>query len=212
MADQRFSAAFAIDLASSRLRRGVVGVSYSAFALAGYVLINGRAASDLHLMTGLDAAIPFWPSSLWVYLSFYVALVYAAFMAEEQAFLRLLRAATLVLIVAWTSFLAFPTPIVRPDPGVLASPFWRWAFTILHGADLPANTFPSLHVAGSVMVARAMGGSVWMGWAAAVGISTLTTKQHYVADVAGGALLALLAWWWMSGRPMTGRDAVGSPR
>ena len=158
------------------------------------MLINGRPPSGLHLATWLDAAVPFWPASMWVYLSFYVGLVYAAFMAEEAAFVRLLRSASVSLVVAWTAFLLFPTPIDRPDPSALATPFWRWGYGVLHSLDLPENTCPSLHVAGSVLVARAMGGPWWMVWASAVAISTLTTKQHYAADVVTGAALALLAW------------------
>ncbi len=37
-------------------------------------------------------------------------------------------------------------------------------------------------------------------WAALIALSTLFVKQHFVADVVGGALLAWGSWWLLLGR------------
>ena len=62
------------------------------------------------------------------------------------------------------------------------------------------HKFPSLHVAYSFVSAltcyrvhRGVG-AVAALWAALIGVSTLYTKQHYVADVIAGALAACVAY------------------
>ncbi len=59
---------------------------------------------------------------------------------------------------------------------------------------MPANCFPSLHVA----LAAIAGCALWRRgirvvaviWPALIAVSTLTTRQHVAWDVAGGLLLA----------------------
>ena len=77
--------------------------------------------------------------------------------------------------------------------------FGAWGLRFLYDADPPYNCFPSIHVAHSVVSALACFrvhqrlGLLTIACAALVAISTLFTKQHYVADVVAGAGLALLA-------------------
>ena len=66
--------------------------------------------------------------------------------------------------------------------------------------DAPLNCFPSLHVAHSFVSALAVGrvhrslGALATVAAMLVGISTLFTRQHYIADVVAGAALAYGAY------------------
>src|SRR5262249_45538872 len=101
-------------------------------------------------------------------------------------------------------FLLFPTdnvlrPALAPVP-VIDSGFTRWVVQLVYDNDLPFNCFPSYHVTLSQLAALA----VWeldregrrvagrLAWAVAIAIaaSTVLVKQHYLADVAGGVLLA----------------------
>ena len=62
--------------------------------------------------------------------------------------------------------------------------------------DPPGNVFPSLHVAHTTMLSlllikdRPILGRVALVMATMLAISTLTTKQHFIADVLSGYLLA----------------------
>ena len=62
--------------------------------------------------------------------------------------------------------------------------------------------FPSLHVAHTTMLAlllikdRPRLGPVALAMATALALSTLTTKQHFIADVLSGYLLAFFGRWF----------------
>ena len=80
---------------------------------------------------------------------------------------------------------------------MLGDGFAAWGLRFLYEADPPYNCFPSIHVAHSFVSALACYrvhrtlGLVTLSCAALVGISTLFTKQHYIADVLAGIVLAL---------------------
>lgn len=73
-------------------------------------------------------------------------------------------------------------------------------FALIRTVDLPNNCFPSMHVSmpifWALVVLKArkdwVGGLVLVG-ALVIAATTLTTKQHYVLDVFGGLIIALLA-------------------
>ena len=71
----------------------------------------------------------------------------------------------------------------------------------LYDCDLGFNSFPSLHVANivfvSLLVWRKRGarwGCVMAGLATLIAASTMLVKQHFVADVAAGALLGWISF------------------
>jgi membrane-associated phospholipid phosphatase len=74
----------------------------------------------------------------------------------------------------------------------------------VYAGDNPYNDFPSLHTSLSTLVAfhwfrvdRRLGIAVAI-WTALIVASTVLIKQHNVADVAGGLLLAYGAYWLSS--------------
>lgn len=85
-------------------------------------------------------------------------------------------------------------------------------FRSIHLSDNPWNAWPSLHISQSLILvmvitrwmerdwshfpwSRPLLLLLWVNWVLLV-ISTLTTKQHYLWDVATGMLLGVI-WWWM---------------
>jgi membrane-associated phospholipid phosphatase len=76
--------------------------------------------------------------------------------------------------------------------------------------DPPGNVFPSLHVAHTTLLAtlllrdRPVLGRIAVLMATLLALSTLTTKQHFLADVVAGYALAF------AGRALALR--TGSPR
>lgn len=153
-------------------------------------------------MTSLDTAIPFWPQTGWVYAATY-ALLLSTFVGirDLSRVSRLLYALLFAQTLAAICFVLWPTVYPRdlyPIPQHLGtaanaiSSFWR-------GIDAPTNCFPSLHVSTVTLCVAAWPRARYKLTAALIGIpcalSTLTFKQHYVADLAAGLALGLLAWF-----------------
>ena len=103
------------------------------------------------------------------------------------------------LIMAF--YLLLPTTNVRPS--IPEQGFWNQMLALLYQMDAADNLFPSIHCLNSWFCYIAVRGrreiprwyQRFSFWAAlAVFVSTLTTKQHVIADVIGGALLAEVTW------------------
>jgi len=127
-----------------------------------------------------------------------------------------------ILLVSWIIFLFFiflPTEIhIReqiPSSTRTGEGTWGWAYGVmLHNADKPWNAWPSLHIIQSLLIVltvdfwwckklqrepgfkniRHLARTVmWAGWLL-LSASVLTTKQHFVWDLATGIVVALITW------------------
>jgi membrane-associated phospholipid phosphatase len=152
------------------------------------------------LRTRLDDAIPFWPWTSWCYLPFYAAIFIMAIIGVRRRiiFNRAVQAVLLVLFVGALGHVfigaEYPRPILHPPYATVSEAFMAWVQTI----DPPGNVFPSLHVAHTTMLSlilikdRPRLGAVALVMATLLAISTLTTKQHFIADIVSGYLLAFM--------------------
>jgi membrane-associated phospholipid phosphatase len=148
----------------------------------------------------LDRALPVPPAWVLIYLSYLVSpLLPFLVIGQEELIRRTVLAWLLVWIAGFTTFLVYPTTLPRPhlDDG---NGFFAWVLLGVYQADPPRNCFPSLHVATPFVSAfacfrahRGVGLATGV-WAVLIAVSTLFTKQHYVADVIGGVLLASVAY------------------
>lgn len=150
----------------------------------------------------LDRVIPVVPSWALVYGALYLFLILLpVFVVRQYGHIRRTMYAYLfVWLTAYAFFfLLYPTVAHRPEV-VSGAGFAVWGLQTLYAADPPYNCFPSLHVAHSFVGALACYGvhrrvGIVAGLCAAlVAISTLFTKQHYVADVVAGIALAVFAY------------------
>lgn len=150
---------------------------------------------------GVDRLLPLVPGWSLVYGALYLFLIVLPILIvrEEELLRRTVHAYLLIWITAYLFFFVlYPTSAPRP-PRVIGEGFGVWALGALYSADPPYNCFPSLHVAHSFVSAFASRrvhrgvGNAAMICAALVAVSTLFTKQHWVADVIAGVVLALIA-------------------
>ncbi len=163
------------------------------------VFLSGR---KLHAPAiAVDHLFPLKPAWALVYGSLYLFLILLPVLVvrKEEHIRRTVRAYLLVWIVSYLCFLAYPTLAPRPAT-IVGHGFGVWGLRFLYSADPPYNCFPSLHVAHSFVSAlacfrlhRGVGLAAIVA-ASLVGVSTLYTKQHYILDVAAGALLAYTAY------------------
>jgi len=155
------------------------------------------------LRTRLDDAIPFWPWTSWCYLPFYagVFLIAIAGIRRRVLFQRAVMAVFVVMSIGALGHIfigaEYPRPILHPPYATIS----EWFLASVQRIDPPGNVFPSLHVAHTTMLAliliqdRPRLGRVALAMATALALSTLTTKQHFLADVISGYLLAFLGRW-----------------
>jgi membrane-associated phospholipid phosphatase len=161
-----------------------------------------RRSTEL-LRTRLDDAIPFLPVTSWFYLPIYAGIFVTAIVGFRSRvhFDRALRAVALVMLIGLTGHVwvgaEYPRPILKPPFAGASEAFLAWVQSI----DPPGNVFPSLHVAHTSSLALILHhedprlGGVVMGLAGLLAASTLTTKQHFIADVVAGFALAAISRW-----------------
>lgn len=153
------------------------------------------------LRTRLDDAIPFWTWTSWCYLPFYAAIFIIAISGfrSRDLFNRALKAVALVMFIGALGHLfigaEYPRPVLSPPYPDLSTRFMAWVQQI----DRPGNVFPSLHVAQTSTLAfllcydRPRLGRLTVVMGAILALSTLTTKQHFIADVVSGYALVFVA-------------------
>ncbi len=169
--------------------------------LAFSALYLGAAAAPLGARTplepsALDAAIPFLAWTIWVYVSQFVLLPAGIVLARDEDRGRTFYSVLLAAAAAALVFVVWPTTIERP--AVPQDGYTGLAWRLIYTFDTTGNCLPSLHVAFAALAGNALWRRGWRGpalvWPALVAVSTLTTKQHFAWDVAGGLALAAAAW------------------
>lgn len=156
----------------------------------------------------LDRAIPFLPWTISVYFGCYVFWIVNYILcvrfSKERAW-RFLSADFAAKLICLVCFLVFPTTNTRPD--VQGTSVWAVLMRFLYHVDSADNLFPSIHCLTSWFCYIGLRGQKevprWYRcfsclFALAVFVSTLTTKQHVLIDVAAGAALAE-GMYWISG-------------
>lgn len=160
------------------------------------------AREPLHSLHGRwDELVPFVPIFAVPYLSFYVYLLVTALLLlgrRQWALMnQALLASCLTLAVAYLAYGYYQTFVARPvvEPTSLG---WQLV-SFVYRNDNPYNAFPSLHTALSAICAQCFyrrPKTTWLmiGWAVLIIISTVLVKQHYLADLMAGLLLAGLTF------------------
>jgi len=161
--------------------------------------VRGRT---LHLPAlVLDRVLPVQPAWTLVYGSLYLAVFLPMVVIRHKEHVRrTLWAFVMVWIGGSIVWLCYPTILPRPALAAMGGGFCAWTLRIAYSWDAPYNCFPSLHVAQPFLAALTCNivsrrlGLAAVVWAALVAVSTLFTKQHYVADVIAGIILAGAAY------------------
>jgi len=155
-------------------------------------------------LTAVDEAMPFLPSTVWIYFTEYAFFGYAYFwMKDLKLVTRYYYAYMTILFVSVTIFLLFPVTFPRADFPVTGTTISDHALNFLRTyMDAPANCLPSLHVSSCFISSLCF----WqesrrraiflLFWSCLVSISTMTTKQHYFVDVWTAMILTGVCYWF----------------
>jgi membrane-associated phospholipid phosphatase len=168
------------------------------FPIAQLLDLKGSFA----FQTQLDSLIPFWPPAEWVYVAAYPLCLLPAFLIRDLGILRRYAAAFAGMqLIAFLLFVLLPIRVERLQTIDPSHSITDWAIALIYALDpTPMKCFPSLHVANSFLVALVsyrldrLVGRWTTALAFGIALSTLMVKQHYIADVLGGLLLAVAAF------------------
>lgn len=182
--------------------RSIILLSFA--ILVFYLLTNNLAVfreMNRFDMT-LEDYVPFVTLSIWVYFSYYPSVI--LYFLVERDISKLNCYAYALLFLNLTSnlvFLIYPVAIQRYDLSTVEQTGISFDMVaLLYDIDKPVNCFPSLHVANLFLLylfLRSEGRS-WatlvLLWTLLISWSTLALKQHYIWDVLGGLVGALLSF------------------
>lgn len=156
------------------------------------------------LTVSYDNSIPVVPIFVAIYLGsyfFWIAnYILISRINKEQCY-RLVVSDLLGKLVCFIIYVTMPTTNIRPD--ITTTGIFSDMLKFLYSVDAANNLFPSIHCLVSwYCYAGLRSCQAVPGWyrnfslitAILICISTLTTKQHVIADVIGGVLLAETAW------------------
>lgn len=184
-----------------------------AFIFAAFIYLFSNHAqlfTPRHLpLTAFDQAIPFIPWTIWIYLTEYFLFISVYLIAKNIVNVnKYLYSIIAMQIVSVIIFIIWPTIYPRGDfPLPAQSPnLTIQIFNYLRMVDRPTSCLPSLHISSCYLSAFVFldeqRGKFWpfFLWATAIGISTLTTKQHYIIDIIAGLGMAYLFYWFFHRR------------
>lgn len=175
-----------------------VGFITLLFAFPPYGIVNhlyyDRPAVNLALP--VDHWLPFNHYWILVYAWVYVFLFLPIFIVRgKESFRYVARGYIMLNLVSVAIFVIMPARYPRPEIPTQDEFLW-WGTALNYLLDKPVNCFPSLHVGNAFfasMIAfhyrKRVGLIAWF-MAALISISTLYMKQHFIADIAMGFVLA----------------------
>lgn len=183
-------------------------VLFGIFATVLYLVSNHYHWTEPKLlqMTWLDQMVPFVPETVWIYITEYFLFISAYVLSKDlknanqfiYSFIGL-QIASVIIFAVWPT--TYPRDLFPLDPNTTDWLTYTF-FSNLRETDTPANCCPSLHISSCYLSSFIfLGEKTWkkfiifFGWATLIGITTLTTKQHYIVDIVGGLIMAILAYW-----------------
>ena len=147
--------------------------------------------------TAIDKSMPFVGWSVWVYMSQFFFLVFSVMILKQpRSISRALYSMTLASALSFAVFFTYPTMLAR-GPATAGGLTGRM-FEFLYRIDSSANCFPSLHVSLAWLAALGVAGEdrgkgiAAIVFASVISLSTMTTGQHYLIDVAAGLVVAAI--------------------
>lgn len=189
---------------------GVASLGMIAGLVIFFVLERG-VTPRYTFVTPIDAWIPFLAPSWFVYVAFFPFVIALAAYARPRAFRAFQNAVLIAFVASVACFLLFPEAVPRPDIASIENAFVRHRLERMWQLDLAVNGFPSLHVAVTCLACRMLPTCryrvVIVLTGLAICMSTLTLKQHTLADVLGGAWLAAFSALLAERRSMRRRFA-----
>jgi len=174
-----------------------------------FYALTGQLSHEIETtlyMSNFERAIPLLPWTIWIYSAIYpVYLFWCFYNYQDMSELnKTLYSFFILTIASGCFFVLYPLTSPRELYPLSETSSLNARFLLfIRSTDTPGNCLPSLHVGFCYLFALGFYRThkhkfvTSMIVANLISISTLTTKQHYLVDVIGGALLASLIYYVM---------------
>lgn len=177
------------------------------YYLGGYFIINlftHTRTHHFHLALPFESSIPFYPIFIFAYCALFLMLAYTYIVINDlNYFWKAFKTFILCVTIHFIFFFLMPVeytlrPVIDPEQSIIYRivDFFYWL-------DLPYNCFPSLHISNAFLCAhlleryRAGYGKVFFPLAILIAISVVLVKQHYIADVLVGMVVAYGTYFYI---------------
>lgn len=151
-------------------------------------------------------------SYVWLHWPLLIAVLAVLFLRDRTIYMRLRNALFASGLVALGIFAVFPVAPPRFMPGFVGTVSDE---ARVHYLAVPLDwtnpyaAFPSFHVGWTLIACLALAAlagrrrlaALAMVPALLVGLSVVSTGNHYLVDAIGGAAIALIAYWWFGRLP-----------
>ncbi|MFA6534513.1 MAG: phosphatase PAP2 family protein [Patescibacteria group bacterium] len=146
-----------------------------------------------------EEKIPFVAWTLPIYWSVIPQILLGLGLIKRELLPRSYLAGAGLIIGHSLVFFFYPTTYPRPMVAI-NNHLIGWTYQLACWLETPGCCLPSLHVALSTLCGLVFyrqskkSGLLWLLWTALIAISTLTTKQHYLLDIASGCATAAISY------------------
>jgi membrane-associated phospholipid phosphatase len=172
-----------------------------------YIPTSNRVGGGIEPKLAIDI-FPIWPIWVLPYIACYIlwltSLAWIILRMEDRLFRAFLAACILTFTIGTSIFVFFPTYVSAVPFG--GNDIFTALLRFIHEHWGRYDAFPSGHVYITTLLALFFGRwyprhkFLWILILIVVSFSTLFTGQHYVLDVLGGFLIAVLGYhfglWW----------------
>jgi hypothetical protein len=176
------------------------------YTVVGWVTEGNEYAS---LWSSLDERFPLIPECVFIYLTVYFIYVLPLFRIENARRLLTFDVALFVtLAVSYATFIVFPVAFPRPQVYPQGD-FSTLILYLVQAGDPAWNCFPSTHcatctIASLALLRESRSLGIWVSaTTVAIYLTTLLTRQHFVADAVAGIALGSLCYglcYWLCER------------
>ena len=155
----------------------------------------------------LDNLIPFWPSWVWIYSGLYYPVILALVFTMQSYTMFAHTVFSFLVLLGMQIIVFFFFPVRVPAE-------WRSydchtsvshrLLAFVQSYDSLSNSIPSMHVSMSTLTAIHLYGNLYpalgsydllvFAFPAMIAFSAVFTKQHYIADLASGAVFGWLSY------------------
>ncbi len=160
------------------------------------------------LLTTIDKRIPFWPKWVWVYSLLYYPFLLSIILTLKDFRHYALTAFSFFILLICQVLMAYTFPVKTPTHWRSYNPensISERFLALVHSFDAGGNCFPSMHVGVAVLASLHLVSNIGSEnlylcavtalSAVLILLSTLFTKQHYIADLPAGAALGSVVFW-----------------